>query len=557
MDQRQTQDAGAHGTGAHGPSGAPAAGAHGSSGMPPAGGHGPSGGSPAGEHGPSAGEQVGAIGAKAGRGLRWSLLGNVGTKATTFVMGLVLARLLAPEDFGLYAIALAATTFVMHVNDVGIIAATVQWRGRVEDMAPTATVMAMVFSTGIYGIFWVVAPYFAELAGSAEATPVVRLLTAIILIDGVTAVRAGSLMRGFGHDRLTKANIAGSLVNAGVAVTLAANGAGAYSFAAGQVAANTVTGVLVFAWVGLPFRLGFDREVAARLLRFGAPLALGLGIEAVLMNADYVIVGAVLGPVALGFYLLAFNVSSWVPSVIGTALRYVTVPSFSRLAEQRPEALSLGVQRSVPLLVAAVLPVAVVTATLAPEIVAFLYGEKWAPAAGVLALLAVLMVVRMLTSLAFDVLTSAGATRATVWMNLAWAAALVPALWAGTHWYGVRGAAIGHALAGLLVALPVAALALSRAGVRLAPVPATLVRPLLGAALAAVVTVTLAHAAEELAGLAGAGGGMGAGAALLRLCLAGGGGLLAYVLVVVPAARLRELRRLGPLARLRGRGRPG
>ncbi|MGC5009323.1 lipopolysaccharide biosynthesis protein [Streptosporangium sp. DT93] len=550
MDQRQTQDAGAHDTGAPGSSGASG------------GGHGPpdassAGASTAGEHGPSAGEQVGAIGAKAGRGLRWSLLGNVGTKATTFVMGLVLARLLAPEDFGLYAIALAATTFVMHVNDVGIIAATVQWRGRVEDMAPTATVMAIAFSTAIYGVFWVVAPYFAELAGSAEATPVVRLLTAIILIDGVTAVRAGSLMRGFGHDRLTKANIAGSLVNAGVAVTLAANGAGAYSFAAGQVAANTVTGALVFAWAGLPFRLGFDREVAARLLRFGAPLALGLGIEAVLMNADYVIVGAVLGPVALGFYLLAFNVSSWVPSVIGTALRYVTVPSFSRLAEQRPEALSLGVQRSVPLLVAAVLPVAVVTATLAPEIVAFLYGPTWAPAAGVLALLAVLMVVRMLTSLAFDVLTSAGATRATVWMNLAWAAALVPALWAGTHWYGVRGAAIGHALAGLLVALPVAALVLSRAGVRLAPVPATLVRPLLGAALAAAVTVTLADAVTGIAGIAatgGAGGGMGAGAALLRLCLAGGGGLLAYVLVVVPAARLRAL---GPLLRLSRPGRPG
>ncbi|MFI6506282.1 lipopolysaccharide biosynthesis protein [Streptosporangium sp. NPDC050855] len=529
MDQRQARDTGAHDTGAHGPSGTP----------DPTADEAPDANTEE-THAPTADEQVGAIGAKAGRGLRWSLLGNVGTKATTFVMGLVLARLLAPEDFGLYAIALAATTFVMHVNDVGIIAATVQWRGRVEDMAPTATVMAVAFSTGIYGIFWVIAPYFAELAGSAEATPVVRLLTAVILIDGVTAVRAGSLMRGFGHDRLTRANIAGSLVNAAVAITLAANGAGAYSFAAGQVAANTVTGVLVLAWAGLPFRLGFDREVAARLLRFGAPLALGLGIEAVLMNADYVIVGAVLGPVALGFYLLAFNVSSWVPSVIGTALRYVTVPSFSRLAEQRPEALSLGVQRSVPLLVASVLPVAVVTATLAPEIVAFLYGATWAPAAGVLAVLAVLMVVRMLTSLAFDVLTSAGATRATVWMNLVWAAALVPALWAGTHWYGVRGAAIGHALAGVLVALPMAALVLGHAGVRLAPVPPTLVRPLLGSALSAAVTVALAGA------IAGVAGGTDGGPVLLRLCLAGGGGLLVYVLVVVPADRLRAL---GPLLR--------
>ncbi|GAA2867165.1 hypothetical protein GCM10010517_26700 [Streptosporangium fragile] len=476
---------------------------------------------------PGAGEHVGEIGRKAGRGLRWSLLGNLGTKASTFVMGLVLARLLAPEDFGLYAVALAATTFVMHVNDVGIIAATVQWRGRIEDMAPTATAMALAFSTGLYGIFWVVAPHFAELAGSAEATPVVRLLTAVILIDGVTAVRAAALMRGFEHDKLAGANIAGSLVNVAVAVPLAAGGAGALSFAWGQVAANAVTGALVLAWARLPFRLGFDREVAVRLLRFGVPLAVGLGIEAVLMNADYVIVGSVLGPVALGFYLLAFNVSSWVPGVIGTALRHVTVPSFSRLAERTPESLSLGVRRSLPPLVAFVLPVAVVMATLAPAIVVFLYGERWAPAAGVLALLAVLTVVRMLTALAFDVLTSVGATRATVWMNLGWAVALVPALWAGTHWDGIRGAAAGHALVGLLVALPMAALMLARAGVLLRPVLPALVRPLLGGVLAAAVTVSLAR-------VTGA-------SPFLQLCVAGGGGLLAYVLLVVPVSRLRRL----------------
>ncbi len=53
-----------------------------------------------------------------------------------------------------------------------------------------------------------------------------------------------------------------------------------------------------------------------------------------LLNADFVLVGNVLGVVALGYYLLAFNVSSWVPGLVGTAVRYVSVPGFSRLAEQ-------------------------------------------------------------------------------------------------------------------------------------------------------------------------------------------------------------------------------
>jgi PST family polysaccharide transporter len=71
-----------------------------------------------------------AINAQATRGLRWSLLGNMAMKVASFGMAIVLARLLTPADFGDYAVALAATQFVMHINDVGLIAGTVQWRAR-------------------------------------------------------------------------------------------------------------------------------------------------------------------------------------------------------------------------------------------------------------------------------------------------------------------------------------------------------------------------------------------------------------------------------------------
>ncbi|GLW08800.1 hypothetical protein Misp01_39300 [Microtetraspora sp. NBRC 13810] len=479
------------------------------------------------------GSPVATIGRKAGRGLRWSLVGTLVTKAGSFVMGLVLARLLAPEDFGLYAIALAATAFVMHVNDVGIIAATVQWRGRLEEMAPTATVMAVGFSVAVYGIFWFAAPGFAALAGGEDATPVVRLLTVVILIDGLTAVRSAALMREFRHDLLTMANMAGFCVNAGVAITLAANGAGPYSFAWGQLAAAAVTGVLVLAGARVPVRVGLDRAVAGRLLRFGVPLAASLGIESVLLNADYIIVGGALGTVALGYYLLAFNVSSWVPGLVGTAVRYVSIPSFSRLAEEESDSVAEGVRRSVPPLVALVLPIAVAMAALAGPFVA-LYGAKWAPAAAVLPWLAVLMVVRMLTALACDILISLGATRATVWLNLGWALALVPALLVGTRVDGIRGAAVGHALVAVLVALPLAAAALHRAGVPLGPVLPGLVRPLLGGVVAAAVMLPL--------------GVLVAGPALVTLCVAGGAGVLAYAVVVVPRQTLARL--AGESARL-------
>jgi O-antigen/teichoic acid export membrane protein len=467
-----------------------------------------------------------AINAKASRGLRWSLLGNMAMKVASFGMAIVLARLLTPADFGDYAVALAATQFVMHVNDVGLIAGTVQWRGALEKMAPTASTLAFAFSVVIYLIFFFLAPPFANLAGTPEAVGLVRLLTVVILIDGVTAVRAAKLMRTFEQDKLTKANFLGFCAQAIVAITMAANGGGPYSFVVGMLAGSLVTGILVFIWAALPVRVGFDREVAKKLLRFGIPLAASLGVEAVLMNADYVIVGNVTGAVLLGFYLLAFNVSSWVPGVISTAIRQVSVAGFSRLSEHTPEALSAGVTRSVPLLVTGLVPIAVLLAVLAPQLVDVLFGAQWEPAAAVLRWLVVLTVVRMLTSFALDILTGAGATRATFWLNLGWALALIPALLVGAHRGGIVGAAVAHAIVGSLVALPLAVLMLHRAGVRLAPIGPVLVRPLLAGALTAAVTVFVVHISGR--------------EPLVQLIVGGCVGLGVYVVTAVPLKQLRQ-----------------
>ena len=466
----------------------------------------------------------------AGRGLRWSLLGTVGIKFFSFGMGLVLARLLSPADFGLYAIALSATQFVMHVNDVGLIAAVVQWRGRFEAMAPTATTLALTFSAIVYGAFWWAAPSFAALAGSPAATPLVRLLTLSIIVDGITAVRSASLMRNFQQDRLTKANAIGFVATFATSISIACAGGGAYAFVCGQLAGVSVTGVAVLILARVPVQFGLDRAVAGKLLRFGIPLAASLGVEALLMNADYVIVGRLLGAAFLGYYLLAFNTSSWAVSLMGTAIRYVSIPVFSRLSDQPSTALSDNVRRSITLLVTTVTPVVVLMSLLAEPMVSVLYGAKWAPAVAVLQFLMILTGVRLFTSLTLDILTGLGTTRSVLWVNLAWVVALLPALYTGTRLTGIRGTAIAHVLVGLLVAVPLSALALHRAGVRLAPLPRALARPL----LAGVLTGALTVATSALVGYATG------GKAAARLAIAGLVGLVCYAATAVPRQQLRD-----------------
>lgn len=471
---------------------------------------------------------INEIGRKSRRGLTWSLAGGFIARLGSFGVTLVMARLLTPADFGVYAVALAAMGIAMQVNDAGIIPACVQWRGKFEDIAPTGATLALLSSIFVYGVLWVSAPAFATLSGTPEAAPVVRLITLFVVVDGVMAMRGAALVRRFEQDQLTKANMVGTVVNAAIALPLGFAGAGAYSLAIAYLTGQTVTSVLVFRMGNLPVKFALDKDIAKKLFAFGLPLAASFAIESMLVNADYVIVGNVLGTVWLGYYLVAFNISNWVPGMVGTAMRYVSVSGFSRLAEQGIESVIVGVRSTIPTLVSAILPIAVIIATLAPQVIHVLFGDKWALSAVVLPYLMVLMVIRMLNSLAIDILTALGSTKITVWLNAGWAVALIPALWVGTHLDGIRGTAIAHAVVAVCVALPLGMWALHLAGIRLGPTLHALIRPVFGAAISTATSMFVLSLVS--------------GRPLTQLVVAGGAATVVYILVVVPRDQLRLLK---------------
>jgi PST family polysaccharide transporter len=98
-----------------------------------------------------------------------------------------------------------------------------------EPHLAAGALIALLSSLVAYGVLWLTAPAIATLSGAPEATPLVRLLTLVIVVDGITAVRAAALLRRFEQDRLTRANVIGMLANVVVAVPLAVAGAGASS----------------------------------------------------------------------------------------------------------------------------------------------------------------------------------------------------------------------------------------------------------------------------------------------------------------------------------------
>jgi PST family polysaccharide transporter len=308
------------------------------------------------------------------------------------------------------------------------------------------------------------APVLADVASTPKATAVIRVLCLGVLVDSsLQIVPAASLQRTFRQDLWVIVELTRIVVLATVTVVLASRGVGVWSLVwgslAGQCALTTATTLLA----RVPIRYGFDRQMAKELVRISAPYSLAALVSAALLNVDYLVIGHQLGTVAVGIYLIAFNVSSWPTTLVGQAVRAVSIPSFSQLRQSGGD-LGAVVQRALILLFAGALPFVAVLIAMPELAISTLYGTKWVGGAVALHFLALLSIVRLIDGLADDAFFACGRSGWILAKNLVWIVLLVVGLPIGAHFDGIRGVGIGHALVATVVVMPVVCWLLARLG---------------------------------------------------------------------------------------------
>lgn len=463
---------------------------------------------------------------KVSKALGLSFLNTAIGRLGTVLTGIVLAHLLAPADFGAFAVALVALTALLSINELGVSIVLVRWPGDPREIAPTVTTISMVSSAALYAVCWFGAPAFADQLGSPDAVGVVRLLCTSVLIDGATAAAAQFVNREFRQGTRLVVDFSNLALSTGVTVALAATGFGPVSLAAGRLVGNGLSALLLFRLVGMWPRPGFDRSRAGELIRAGLPLAGASLLVMAMLNVDYVVVGHVLGAVALGLYLQAFNLASWPVNMFSTVVRRVSLAAFARV-QFDPRARQQVLAKLTGMLMAATLPVCALLGLLALPLVTTLYGEEWRGATGALEFLVILGAVRVASELAYDYLVALGHGRRTMWLQAGWFAALVVFLPVGAHLDGIRGVGLGHAVVAGLIVLPAFTLAVRATGVPIGLLLRAVARPVVGCALLVVVLLGVRWLTSP---------------SFDRLLIGGVLGLAVYVPVVWPMRKLfREL----------------
>lgn len=415
-----------------------------------------------------------------GSALAWSFGNTLFSKVGGLAIGVVLARVLGPQEFGSYAVAFIALMAILAFNDLGVSLAIVRWPDEPVDVAPTVNTVSIASSLVLTGGVLLAAGPFARSMGDPDAATLVRLLALCIVVNAVVATPAAVLQRSFRADRRTYADQMNVWLGAGISLVLALLGMGATSLVIGRLAGAGASAVMLLAFSPIPYRLGLDRRLLRRLLDFGLPLAGASLVVFAIGFVDQLTVGRVLGPAALGVYVLAYNLASWPVQIISQPLRNVA-PAILARQQHDPALMRATFQHmAVPLAIVAI-PGCAALAIAAPDVVALVYGDQWSAAAGPLRWLAVFAAFRILFELCYDFVVVAGSSRPLLAIQLVWLAGLVPLVSVGLARFGLVGAAQAQVLLAVVVIGPAYLVILRGLGVHLGTLAKSLVWPTMGA----------------------------------------------------------------------------
>jgi lipopolysaccharide exporter len=427
-----------------------------------------------------------SLSANVRRGALWVVASNLLLRVANVLLTAIIAHILSPHDFGVFAVALTTYLIVGSIAELGVSSCLIRADLDIDSLAPTVATIALVSSAILAGAMVAFARPIAVALGSAAAADPIRVMALSVLFTGVFAVPNAQLIRDFKQDKIFLANAISFVPSTALLIILAETGGGATAFAWSRVVGQFVLGSVLIVVAPRHYRPGLARSALSVILRFGIPLAAANLVNYILLNVDYAFVGHLMGATALGVYLLAFTLASAPYSILGAVINNVSMPAFSRVKHDS-DLLKSAIATALRTLSLIVLPMCGVMMALARPLILTLYGAKWVAAANVLVVLSLYGAVFMACLLFANILTSFGRTKFLLVLQLIWISTVVPAMALGVHKDGIVGAAYAHVAVIVPIVLPSYLLALKRiTGIRFTALGKAALPALLASSAAAV-----------------------------------------------------------------------
>lgn len=405
-----------------------------------------------------------SLSARAASGAAWSYASFAAGRLLVFAGLIVVARLVGPEQYGLFAMAAGGIYFLEGTYSFGLTRGLIYFGGEYPQrhLVRTGFILAVALGAAVSAALFGLAPAASAFYGDPRVTELMRVLSVYFAIACVGLVPDAILQRQLAFDRRFWPALAAPVGRYAIAIALAARGYGAWSLVWGQLVGISVEVLCLSALSRWRPGLGWSTAIARRLISFSSQVSVVEWVAAIALNLDYLLVGHFLGGELLGLYAIAFKLPDTTLGAAGFVASRVLLPTF--VALDRP-LLGAALVQTLRLLMVVLAPAGAALFVLAPILVPLVFGAQWSEAVPVVQLLTLSSCLNGLLQAVGAGLVAAGQPHRIIAAQLVWVLFLMPALFV-TAQISIVAVASAHVLSMCVFGAVKLALARSTLGIR-------------------------------------------------------------------------------------------
>jgi O-antigen/teichoic acid export membrane protein len=350
------------------------------------------------------------LGSRVVRGGIWVFALRITNTLFGFARTIVLARLLAPADFGVFGIALLAMSALETFSQTGFSTALIQKKDETESYLDTAWTVQAVRGILLALVLYLTAGYVAAFFDASAAKPILQVIGLSMLFQGFTSIGVLYFQKDLEFHKQFIYMFSGTVADMSVTIAAAFLWRNPWALAIGLLAGSLMR--MVVSYFVHPYRprLGFDQQQFRELSGFGKWILGSSILFFFLTQADHALVGKVLGVSALGFYQLAYRLSNMPATEITQVISQVTFPAYSMLQDDLPR-LRQAYLKVLQITAFLSFPIAGLIFVLAPDFTKVCLGERWMPMVPAMQALALAGLIRSLAATTGPVFLAVGKPR--------------------------------------------------------------------------------------------------------------------------------------------------
>lgn len=309
-------------------------------------------------------------------GVKWQMINKIGQKVISVVTFAILARMLDPSTFGLFAMSFLLIDGLQIFKSFGLDTALVQRKENVEEASHTAYMIVQAMGLTFFGASFLLAPLVSHFFSNNQICSVIRALGIVFVFSSFSKIPITLLIKRMQFNLVSIIDLIGAVVNSVCAIGFAIISPTVWALVGAYVAKQFTIAVFARFYSGYRFRLNFDPKIARALLSYGK-FMIGVGVLGyVSENINNIVVGKILGTAMLGYFALAANIGNFINSHFTHLISGVMFPAYAKIQGDR-EAVKRVYLQTIKFVSIISIPFAVGLFFMADELVFTLYGEKW------------------------------------------------------------------------------------------------------------------------------------------------------------------------------------